>query len=146
MKVCCIIGHRNFEKNNEIEFVTKKVVADLIEKEKVSEFLFGSKSKFVDFCYDIVTEYKKKYSYLKRVFVRAEYPIISDNYYKYLKSFFEESYFYSEKLINNRFGYIKRNQVMIDKSDFCIFYFNVIINFSNYNYICFIYILYVFFF
>ncbi len=124
MKVCCIIGHRDFEKNKEIELRLKNIVTDLIEQENVNVFLFGSKSKFIDFCYDIVTEYKKIYSNLKRILVRAEYPIISDSYYEYLKNFYEDSYFYNEKLISNRFSYIRRNQVMIDKSDFCIFYFN----------------------
>ncbi len=124
MKVCCIIGHRDFEKTKEIEKKAKNIVADLIEKENVNVFLFGSKSKFVDFCYEIVTEYKRTYFNIKRIFVRAEYPIINDNYYNYLKTFYEDSYFYSEKLKSNRFSYIKRNQVMIEKSDFCIFYFN----------------------
>ena len=124
MKICCIIGHRNFKKDKELELKTKRIVSDLIEKEKVTEFLFGSKSKFDDFCYDIISEYKYYYPNLKRIFIRAEYPIISDDYYKYLKLFYEESYFYNDKLISNKFCYIKRNQVMIDKSDFCIFYFN----------------------
>ncbi|MBR7100502.1 MAG: hypothetical protein IKC91_05055 [Clostridia bacterium] len=128
MNTCCIIGHRDFEKTKELELKVKSIVADLIEKENVTDFLFGSKSKFIDFCYDIVTEYKNTYSNLKRIFVRAEYPIISDDYYNYLKTFYEDSYFYSEKLITNRFSYIRRNQVMIDKSNFCIFYFN-----SNYR-------------
>ncbi len=97
----------------------------LIEKEKVTDFLFGSKSTFIDYCYEIITKYKNNYINLKRIFVRAEYPFISDNYYKYLKEFYEESYFYNDKLINNKFSYIRRNQVMIDKSDFCLFYFDV---------------------
>lgn len=124
MKTCCILGHRDFEKTREIELSVKNVVTELIEKEKVTEFLFGSRSKFIDFCYDIITEYKKAYPYLMRVFVRAEYPIIDDDYQNYLKNIYEDSYYYSEKLQKNKFSYIKRNQVMIDKSDFCLFYFN----------------------
>ena len=124
MKTCCIIGHRDFEKTEELEIKVKNIIAELIKKEKVATFLFGSKSKFTDFCYDIITEYKNNYSNLKRIFVRAEFPVISEDYYNYLKTFYEDSYFYSEKLINNKFSYIKRNQAMIDKSDFCIFYFN----------------------
>ncbi len=46
MKTCCIIGHRDFEKNKELELKIKSIVTDLIEKETVTEFLFGSKSKF----------------------------------------------------------------------------------------------------
>ena len=124
MKTCCIIGHRDFEKTKELELRLKSLVNDLIENKNVTDFLFGSKSNFVDYCYDIVTEYKTSYPNIKRIYVRAEYPIISDNYYNYLKTFYEDSYFYSNKLISNKFSYIKRNQVMIDKSDYCIFYFN----------------------
>lgn len=124
MKTCCIIGHRNFEKSGELEIEVKDIVTDLIEKQNVKNFLFGSRSEFTNFCYDIISKLMNKYSNLKRIFIRAEYPIISNDYYNYLLGFYEESYFYSEKLITNKFSYIKRDKVMIDKSVFCIFYFN----------------------
>ena len=38
MKTCCIIGHRDFETNNEIEIKLKNTIIDLIEKENVTEF------------------------------------------------------------------------------------------------------------
>lgn len=123
MKTCCILGHRTFEKTKDLELKVKKVVFNLIEKENVTEFLFGSRSEFIDFCYDIITEYKQIYPNIKRIFVRAEYPIISEDYYNYLRRFYEDSYFYDEKLISNKFSYIRRNQTMINKSDFCLFYF-----------------------
>ncbi len=124
MKSCCIIGHREFEKSENLELKIKKTIINLIEKEKVTTFLFGSNSKFNDFCYDIVSELKNVYVDIKRIFVRAEYPVITDEYFKYLKTLYEDSYFYSESLITNKFSHIKRNQTMIDNSDFCIFYFN----------------------
>ena len=68
MKTCCIIGHRDFEKTNELERKLKDIILCLIEREGVTTFLFGSKSKFVDFCYNIVTEYKKL------VFVKKKSP------------------------------------------------------------------------
>ena len=86
MKTCCIIGHRNFEKTKELEFAVKEIVCNLITKENVTNFLFGSKSKFVDFCYDVITEYKKSYSNINRIYIRAEYPIITEDYYEYLKT------------------------------------------------------------
>lgn len=124
MKSCCIIGHREFEKSEKLELKIKKTIINLIEKEKVTTFLFGSNSRFNDFCYDIVSELKNIYVDIKRIFVRAEYPVITDAYFNYLKTLYEDSYFYSEKLITNKFSHIKRNQTMIDNSDFCIFYFN----------------------
>lgn len=124
MKTCCIIGHRNFVITTEIALKVNKIVDNLIVNENVTEFLFGSKSNFIDYCYDIVTEYKNRYPNLKRIFVRAEYPLINDDYYKHLKTYYEDSYFYSEKLISNKFSYIRRNKAMIDKSDFCLFYYD----------------------
>ncbi len=124
MKTCCVIGHRDFCGNEEIKLKLKNKIIDLIEKDGVANFLFGSKSNFNKFCYDIVTELINNYANIKRVFVRAEYPIVSDNYINYLKGFYEDSYFYSEKLMTNKFSHIRRNQFMIDKSDICIFYYN----------------------
>ena len=48
MKTCCIIGHRDFKKTKELELKVKSIVLDLIEKEEVTCFLFGSKSRFND--------------------------------------------------------------------------------------------------
>lgn len=53
MKTCCIIGHRDFEKTKELELKLNNILKDLIENKNVTNFLFGSKSMFVDFCYDI---------------------------------------------------------------------------------------------
>ena len=125
MKTCSIIGHRKIEETKELEIKVKNIIINLIEKEKVTEFLFGSKSEFNDLCYDIVTDLKGKYFNINRIFVRAEYPTISDDYYNYLKKFYEDTYFYDKKLISNKFSYIRRNQVVIDKSDFCLFYFDI---------------------
>ena len=124
MKSCCIIGHRDFEKSEFLELKVKETIINLIEKERVTNFLFGSNSKFNDFCYDIVSELKNIYVDIKRIFVRAEFPVISNDYFNYLKKFYEDSYFYSEKLITNKFSHIRRNQIMINRSDFCLFYFN----------------------
>ncbi|MBQ9103997.1 MAG: DUF1273 family protein [Clostridia bacterium] len=124
MKTCCVIGHRDFEQDTETKQIIKELLILLIEKENITEFLFGSKSNFNDFCYDVVTELMNNYSNLKRVFVRAEYPVVSDNYINYLKGFYEDSYFYDEKLMTNKFSHIRRNQFMVDKSDVCVFYYN----------------------
>lgn len=124
MKTCCVIGHRDFEKTIEIEQLVRKIIIDLIKNDEVTGFLFGSKSKFSDFCYDIITELIATYPKVKRIFIRAEYPVISKDYYNYLKNFYEDTCYYSDKLVNNKFSYVRRNQFMIDKSNVCLFYFN----------------------
>ena len=124
MKTCCIIGHRDFKITDELTIKINDTITHLINKENVTIFLFGSKSNFTDYCYKIVTKLLNKYPYLKRIYIRAEYPIISDEYYDYLKTLYEESYFYCSNKTTNKFSYIRRNQTMIDKSDICLFYFN----------------------
>jgi hypothetical protein len=69
-----------------------------------------------------VTELKEKYPHVKRIYVRAEYPIIDEAYKTYLLSSYEDTY-YPEKLAGSgRAVYVERNCEMINKSRFCIFY------------------------
>lgn len=92
--------------------------------EKVDTFLFGSKSRFNSLCQETVTEIKEKYLHIKRIYVRAEYPYIGELYKKYLQECYEDTY-YPEKILNSgRAAYIKRNCEMINKSKFCIVYYD----------------------
>ena len=67
---------------------------------------------------------KTKYPYIKRVYVRAEYQYINEDYRKYLLENYEDTYY--PKLVENagKLSYIKRNYEMIDRSNFCMFYYN----------------------
>ena len=121
---CCFIGHRKIEESEELRQRLFEVVENLIIEKKVDAFLFGSKSQFNNFCYEAVSELKEKYPHVKRIFVRAEYPYINDQYKNYLLEFYEDSY-YPEKILGaNRAVYVKRNYEMIDKSDFCVIYYH----------------------
>ena len=126
MKVCCVIGHRKIEETQELIDNTKRIIRELIEEDKVTTFLFGSKSQFTNLCYDIITDFVENGAYygLSRIKVRAEYPIISKDYYEYLKTFYEETYYYDEKLLSNKWSYIKRDRYLIDNSDISLFYYD----------------------
>ena len=121
---CCFFGHR---KINETPALIKKVTEttiELIENCKVTTFLFGSKSDFDSLCLKVVSDLKERYPYIKRVYVRAAYPDISESYTDYLLESYEETY-YPERLRNSgKASYVERNQEMIDKSDFCIVYYD----------------------
>ena len=87
-------------------------------------FLFGSKSRFNDLCLEVVTEIKEKHPHIKRVYVRAEYPYISEHYKNYLLQKYEETY-YPETIINSgKASYVERNYEIIDNSHFCIVYYD----------------------
>ena len=120
---CCFIGHRKINVTDELKEKLRVVIECLIVDENIDSFLFGSKSQFDDLCWDIVTEIKKKYSHIKRIFVRAEYPYIDESYKAYLLENYEDTYFPKSVLGAGKASYVKRNCEMIDNSRFCIVYY-----------------------
>ena len=119
----CFVGHKVIEDPAHIEFLLKETVLELINQ-GIDTFLFGSKSMFNDLAHAIVTEFKKQYPHLKRVYVRSSFQYIDDFYKEYLLQFYEETYF-PPKLTNaGKYSYAERNFEMIDKSTYCVFYYN----------------------
>ena len=121
---CCFFGHRMINETEELKSKLKEVIEKLIIEENVDTFLFGSKSRFNSLCLEIVTEIKEKYPHIKRVYVRAEYPHISEDYKEYLLQNYEDTYYPKCVLSSGKAAYIKRNYEMINKSHFCIVYYD----------------------
>ena len=121
--VCCFIGHRKITVTKELETRLYSIIENLILKENINTFLFGSKSCFNSLCYEKVSIAKEIHLGIKRVYVRAEYPIIDESYKKYLLERYEDTYYPENILKSGKAAYIKRNYYMIDKSDICVFYF-----------------------
>lgn len=84
LNTCCFIGHRKIKVTDELVCHLEEIIKSLIVTEKVDTFLFGSRSEFNELCLNIVTNLKKKYSHIKRIYVRAEFPYIDDVYKSYL--------------------------------------------------------------
>ena len=120
---CSFFGHRTINETEELKFILYKTIERLIVNEKVDTFLFGSKSRFNDLCLQLVSQLKEKHPHIKRIYVRAEFPHISDDYKTYLLQNYEDTYFPSKAMGAGKTVYIKRNQEMIDKSCFCIIYY-----------------------
>ncbi len=119
---CCFFGHRKINETEELKSNLIEIIEKLIVEKQVDTFLFGSKSRFNSLCLELVTELKEKYLYIKRVYVRAEYPYISEHYKNYLLENYEDTY-YPEKILNSgRAAYVERNYEMIDNSYYCIVY------------------------
>ena len=120
----CFIGHRTINETEDLKSKLNEIIEKLIVDENVDTFLFGSKSRFNSLCLELVTKIKEKYPHIKRVYVRAEYPYISERYKNYLLKIYEDTY-YPEKIINSgRAAYVERNYEMIDNSRFCIVYYD----------------------
>lgn len=120
---CCFFGHRTINESEELKAKIYAAVEKLITAANVDTFLFGSKSQFDRFTYDVVTEIKEKYPHIKRIYVRAEFPIITEQYNAYLLSRYENTYYPEKILGSGRAAYIERNFEMIDKSNYCIVYY-----------------------
>lgn len=124
LRTCCFIGHRKIKDTSKLRNDLAVVIEKLIVEKKVDTFLFGSKSEFDDLCWEIVTGLKEKYPDIYRIYIRAEFANIDDSYKEYLLKYYDDTY-YPEKMINaGKASYVERNHEMIDKSTYCIFYYD----------------------
>ena len=121
---CCFFGHRKIEDTPELRTKITDTIERLIVDENIDTFLFGSKSEFNSLCYDLVTKIKEKYPHIKRVYVRAEFPCIDEDYRSYLLESCEGTYYPERIKKAGKAAYVERNCEMIDKSCVCIVYFN----------------------
>ena len=121
---CCFFGHRTINETEELKVMLRDTIERLIIEENVDTFLFGSKSSFDSLCLELVTELKKKYPHIKRIYVRAEFPFIDDGYKEYLLKSYEDTYFPEKIVGSGRAVYVERNCEMINKSRFCVVYYD----------------------
>ena len=121
---CSFFGHRKITVTDELKIRLTRIIKRLITENNVDTFLFGSRSQFDDLCHETVTQLKKQYPHIRRVYVRAEYPYINDDYKNYLLQSYESTY-YPERITGaGKASYIERNCEMINKSGFCVIYYD----------------------
>ena len=124
MKSCSFFGHRDTPQTEELKQKVRETVERLIVEDGVDTFLFGSRSSFDDLCLLVVTELKKKYPHIKRVYVRLQYLHIDNLYKEYLLGFYDDTIMPQRVESARKASYAERNQEMIGASDFCVFYYN----------------------
>lgn len=122
-QTCCFFGHRKIEDTEQLRSKLYKIIEELITYNKVETFLVGSKSDFDSLCREVVGELRQKYPHIKRVYVRAEYPYISESYKKHLLKRCEITYYPLRVVEAGKAVYVERNCEMIDKSAFCVVYY-----------------------
>ncbi len=123
-KTCCFFGHRTINETEELKSKLFEIIEKLIVEKQVDTFLFGSKSRFNSLCLELVTEIKEKYPHIIRVYVRAEYLDINEQYTNYLLESCEDTYYPEHIRSSGRAAYVERNYEMINKSNFCIVYYD----------------------
>lgn len=113
-RTCCFFGHRKIQETAALRQDLWDAIERLITEELVDTFLFGSKSRFNDLCLELVTKIKQRYPHINRVYVRAEFPIISDDYKNYLLESYEDT-FYPRKNCRRRQSRVCGTQLRNDR-------------------------------
>ncbi len=124
LRTCCFIGHRNTQQTQALTETLHNTIENLITNDNVSIFLFGSKSKFNDLCLSVVSQLKVQHPHIQRIYVRAEFPQINEDYKDYLLQFYENTYYPPEITQASKAIYVERNYHMIDNSYYCIFFYD----------------------
>ena len=136
-KSCCFIGHRQIEITDELVDRLNLLVENLIKK-GVKRFIFGSRSEFDSLCHSIVTKLKIKYPEIIRVVynTKSEAAVYETERSRFEKSYsrilnkcvslagYEEIHKPDVMYKSGRASYLIRNRIMIDESDYCIFYYD----------------------
>ena len=122
MRKCCFAGHSNISNQEEIKIRLKNEIIYLIEKENVTEFYNGYKGAFDAVCARTVNELKKDYPFIKSFWVLSYMPREKDDYTDNLLKLFDESIYPDLENIHPRFAIVKRNEWMVNNSDFLIAY------------------------
>jgi len=123
-KACCFFGHRKIDETPELIERLSAEIEVLITEKDVNIFYFGSKSEFDVLCHKTVTDLKEKYPHIKRVYVRSAFQHIPDWYEDSLLKHYEDTYFPEHMEKAGKASYVERNQEMINKSNFCIVYYD----------------------
>ena len=139
MKTCSFFGHRDTLQTEELKEKVRETVECLIVEEGVDTFIFGSRSKFDELCYIVVTELKWKYPYIQRIayLCKHESGCLAGEGKKeqcrikeltgrdvYVREF--EDIKKSDRVNSaGRACYVERNYWMVDNSDFVIMYFEI---------------------
>ena len=123
-KVCSFFGHRELDIDEKFLVKVEKTIIDLIEKEKITTFLFGGLGMFDDLCYKVVSKLKEKYVNIKRVMCLHDPRHMRES--KRLKWMKEEQY---ENFVHFSLQYdywrkriYFRNLEMINISDVVVFF------------------------
>lgn len=123
-KTCCFFGHRKLSETEGLRERLYDTIEDLILHQDVDTFLFGSRSDFDHLCLSVVTELKEKHPHIRRIYIRAEFQYINENYRAGLLKRYDDTYYPEQISGSGRAAYVERNQIMIDQSHICIVYYN----------------------
>lgn len=131
----CFIGHRKITASRALTTRLTQVIVDLIAH-GADTFLFGSRSQFDRLCWGIVTKLKSQFPAIKSVRYHTPHetalasPAAAQRLAKITRHLgvAKTRYPYYDMVVASaqpyRQTYIIRNQIMIDASDVCVYYYD----------------------
>lgn len=122
---CSLFGHSDFWSSADLECRIKSEIIDCVENRNLTEFLLGGYGGYDITCAKYIRELKTIYPQIKSYLVLAYLDKKFDEYDKdYIKKTFDDIIYPPIENVPKRFAISKRNEWMIDNSDYVIFYVN----------------------
>ena len=125
MKVA-FIGNNILNEKVNTDLLEKKVeniVEKLILEDGADEFIFGAVDGFDCLCYIVVTKLMNKYPNIRRIYV-SQFANPSNKIKKWMNDYFEQCEYPLPKDEMGDKPNIKRNEIIVDKSDLIIAYYD----------------------
>ena len=122
LKICSFFGHRDCRLTGKQKNNLYELIENLIISFNVKEFLFGEHA-FDKISFYICLDLKMKYPEINLIYVRAKNENPSKDFIDKILELYDDTYFPKSAHNSGKYCYIKRNFDMIEKSDYCIFYY-----------------------
>ena len=116
MKSCSFFGHRYI--SDDIRDILCNTIMDLIEKENVINFYVGNQGEFDRMVINILKRVKNKYEYITYAVVLAYIPRKEEGGNDFSNTIYPEGM----EFVPPKFAILKRNNWMIEKSEFTVVY------------------------
>lgn len=113
---CCFFGHREVTHNIRPKLIA--IIENLITETGVTEFYVGHQGQFDSMVYSVLKELKVKYPHIRYIVVLAYMPD------EHFKEVYGEDTLFPDGLesVPKRFAISKRNDWMIQHSDYAVCY------------------------
>ena len=116
IKSACFFGHRDV--THDIREKLQFIIEQLITEEQINSFYVGHQGQFDSMVYSVLKEMKVKYPHIRYIVVLAYMPD------EHINELYGEDTIYPEGLetVPRRFAISKRNDWMIQHSDYAVCY------------------------
>lgn len=124
-KYCSLFGHNYFWSNSDLECRIKSEIINCVENMGITDFLLGGYGGFDITCARFLRELKPIYPQIKSYLVLAYLDKKFDDMDKdYIKKTYDDLLFPPIENVPKRFAILKRNEWIVNNSDYILFYVN----------------------